>query len=153
MSTDVTLLSSSLKLLSFLQAQKRTNHITVKSSLDAIHPHEIKATKTMLLVIVCYFISWTPLTIKCLIDIANHNDDTKEVNQRLVENFCLCAVHFSSAVEATIFAYRIKDVRTTILALLRCNFSFQETAELNVNADVNAKCEYRANNNSIELKE
>lgn len=106
----------------------------IDQSSDVISSSEIRATKTMLLVIICFLTSWVPLTIKLIIDSSTKDRDessTNNMNRLLIENLCLCAIHFHSAADAVIFAYRIKDVRTTFFTLFKCKdraMPIQETA-------------------------
>lgn len=74
----------------------------------------MRAAKTMLLVIVCFLASWIPLTIKFIVDAFSQNATSStlpSVMPHLIENLCLFAVHFSSAVDPMIYAFRVKDVR------------------------------------------
>lgn len=127
----------------FSQARKRSNRkldssLHQSSVMTSISQDEIQTTKTMLLVIVCSLTAWTPLMIRTIIYSTSQNVESEKtspsINHRLIENLCLSVLHYSSAIDALIFAYRIKDVRLTIYKMFKCKvccLSHQKNPDLN----------------------
>lgn len=104
-----------------------------------INPHEIRAAKTMSLVIGSFMICWFPLAIKNLIDYIIDCDSIfygkDHIWHTILKNFCYCAVHVNAAIDPVILAYRINDVKSAIQRVLRCQYQsklVQDTTDMSV---------------------
>lgn len=96
-----------------------------------INPNEIRAAKTMFYVVGSFFVCWAPLAFLVVLKWIIGNDALK--NKPLIaviENFCYCAIHYNTAINPTIYALRIADVRNAIKRTFGC-----EVAEANVKSD------------------
>lgn len=76
---------------------------------------EHKTAKTLSMVVGSFLICWLPLTISYFcFAVGNH-----EVSVNVLGIFTILS-HFNSAIDPLIYALRIKDVRETIMNLLKC---------------------------------
>lgn len=112
------------------RSERSTPHLKIPDekteSSRVISPHEIRATKTMSFVIGSFIICWIPLAIKNIIEIIVDPDAVlygkDHVWHTILKNFCYCAVHFNSAIDPIIYAFRIGDVRRATKKILLCRY-------------------------------
>lgn len=65
-------------------------------------------------------ICWIPLAINLISKSLFHSDETSGLSKLdFAEMFCYCAVHYNSAIDPLIYAYRIKDVGDAVRRTLR----------------------------------
>lgn len=112
------------------------------NNVDAgINPSEIRAAKTMLLVIGSFIICWIPLFINYLVKLTSKGDQVSHTveeksNYKFIEFFCYCAVHYNSAIDPIIYAYRIKDVQSAIKRTL--GYQHQAALQLDANPTISS---------------
>lgn len=98
-----------------LQAKRRQS-IIVKTPELTTQKNEIKAAKTLAMVVGTYFILWVPGTISFLIMAITNNRNfhkpTLEISTILV--------HVNSAIDPLIYAYRMRKVREALRQLFNC---------------------------------
>lgn len=106
--------------LSPFKANKRL--ASQDESSPVISARETRATYTMLLIIGSFLICWIPLAANFITKlIAGKNGASgSTADGKLVDFFCYCAVHFNSAIDPLIYAYRIRDVRMAIRRSFGC---------------------------------
>lgn len=77
----------------------------------------------MLIVIIAFMICWLPLAVNTLIDTLKKSESSECHNShtqaQLINYLCYCAVHYISAVNPIIYAFRIVDVRIAMKRLFR----------------------------------
>lgn len=100
--------------------------MTSPDALQDTNQLEIKAAKTMLLVIGTFIIFWIPLMInfsfKLIVNYTSFTSviENDEVLSHLVDFLCYSAIHLSPAMNPLIYAFRMKDVRDAVKKLFSC---------------------------------
>lgn len=80
----------------------------------------------MFYVIGAFVVCWIPLAILCLVDyLSPRNEETHNITKDLIDNFCYCAIHFNSAINPIIYAFRIRDLRNAIKRTFGCKLEAQ----------------------------
>lgn len=108
--------------MSIFKAKNRSS-IRKFSLTSDINRDEVRAAKTMLIVIIAFTISWIPVAINTIFEYVSDRPSfpecaSKKTNAELINNFCYWAIHLNCGMNPTIYALRIGDVRKTIKRLL-----------------------------------
>jgi hypothetical protein len=105
--------------------QFRKNLSNVEGSSEVICRKEVRATKTMFIVIGTFSLCWLPLAIYFVLKSTVTGPNYSEFSI-FIDAFCFCATHYNSAIDPIIYAYRMKNIRNAIKRTLRCG---QDTPE------------------------
>lgn len=91
---------------------------------------EVEMTKTMLMIVITFFVGWMPITVNCLAVLVTKNS---RVFHEYSESFGLCfgmftlvATYVNSALDPLIYAYRMKEVREDIKSLFKFKRNLSE---------------------------
>ena len=100
-----------------LQSKIRSSMVLSKSDIvESTLKKECKAAKTLSMVVGSFIICWLPMTISYF----SYTVIDHKFSEDILEIFTIL-LHFNSAIDPLIYAFRIKDIQLTIKSLLKCS--------------------------------
>lgn len=100
-----------------MKGKNRSNMIATYSTQELNQKVEVKAAKTMSLIVGSYVLCWIPATIYFLLIIAQDELHTNELissfNKVFYAQFAV-SIYLCSLIDPLIYAYRSKDIRDKI---------------------------------------
>lgn len=98
---------------------------TLGSMTNLKQKEEIKTTKTMLLVMISFLISWMPLTLSFLFVVVTKKPRfLRDINETFgfgFHCFALAATHLNMVLDPLIYTFRIKEIRDGLKELFKWN--------------------------------
>lgn len=80
---------------------------------------EVEFTKTMIMIVINYIVCWTPVTVHTLIFLITKNHHIFSEHDHLFQTCAILIAHFNSALDPSIYAYRMREVRKDLKNLFQ----------------------------------
>ncbi|KAL7049572.1 hypothetical protein ACKWTF_003771 [Chironomus riparius] len=106
-----------IKIQSRKQAERQQNRVACEKFDQKLLKKEIRATISISLIILMFWITWIPLQISYLVSVF-----CEDCIKPSTVAFFIGVIHFNSAINPLLYAYRMKDIRIAIVRLFNRNY-------------------------------